>query len=74
MSGERFGSRLAAPKSICLSLDRIRVALESGTASASLETQDVGPETIDHPGHSPEKPKVDQTTSADASQKAARET
>ena len=42
--------------------------------AASLETQDVGPETIDHPGHSPEKPKVDQPTSADASQKAARET
>jgi len=52
----------------------IRIELESGTASASLETQNVGPETIDHPGHSPEKPKVDQPTSTDASQKAARET
>jgi predicted component of type VI protein secretion system len=55
----------------------IRVELESvgtSTAAASLETQDVGPETIDHPGHSPEKPKVDQPTSAEASQKTARET
>jgi pSer/pThr/pTyr-binding forkhead associated (FHA) protein len=55
----------------------IRVELESSAASpsaASLETKDVGPETIDHPGHSLEKPKVDQPTSADASQKAARET
>jgi len=55
----------------------IRIGFESGTAStpaASLETQDVGPETIDHAGRSPEKPKVDQPTSADASQKAARET
>jgi len=51
----------------------IRIELESGTASASLETQDVGPETIDHPGHSPEKTKVDQPTSAKASQKAARD-
>jgi pSer/pThr/pTyr-binding forkhead associated (FHA) protein len=46
----------------------IRIELESGTASASLETQDVGPETIDHPGHSQEKPKADQPSSADASQ------
>ncbi|HEV3303717.1 MAG TPA: FHA domain-containing protein [Planctomycetaceae bacterium] len=51
----------------------VRIELESGTASASLETQDVGPETIDHPGHSPEKPEVDQPTSADASQKAAKD-
>ena len=51
----------------------IRVELESGTASASLETQDVGPETIDHAGHSPEKTKVDQPTSAEASQQAARD-
>jgi hypothetical protein len=56
-------------------LSVIRIELESGTAStsaASLETQDVGPETIDHPGHSPESPKVDQPTSAEAPQ-AARE-
>ena len=36
----------------------IRVELESSAASpsaASLETQDVEPETIDHAGHSPEK-------------------
>jgi len=55
----------------------IRIGFESGTAStpaASLETQDVGPETIDHTGHSPEMPKVDQPTSPDASQKAAMET
>jgi pSer/pThr/pTyr-binding forkhead associated (FHA) protein len=52
----------------------LRIELESGTASASLETRDVGPETIDYPGHSPENSKVDQPTSADASQKAARET
>ena len=52
----------------------VRIELESGTASASLETQDVGPETVDHAGHSPEKPKVDRPTSAEASQKAARET
>ena len=32
----------------------IRVELESGSAAASLETQDVGPETIDQPGHSRE--------------------
>jgi predicted component of type VI protein secretion system len=51
----------------------IRIELESDTASASLETQDVGPETIDHPGHSPEKPKVDQPTSTEASQKADRD-
>jgi pSer/pThr/pTyr-binding forkhead associated (FHA) protein len=54
----------------------IRVELESSAVSpsaASLETNDLGPETMDHPGHSPEKPKVDQPTSADASQKAARE-
>jgi pSer/pThr/pTyr-binding forkhead associated (FHA) protein len=51
----------------------IRIELESGSASASLETQDVGPETIDHPGHSPENPKVDQPTSAEASQKADRD-
>jgi len=51
----------------------IRIEFESGTASppASLETQDVGPETIDHAGHPPEKPKVDQPTSAEASRKAA---
>jgi len=48
----------------------IRVELESGTASASLETQDVGPETIDHAGHSTEKTKVDQPTSAEVSQQA----
>jgi pSer/pThr/pTyr-binding forkhead associated (FHA) protein len=46
----------------------IRIAFELGTAStpaASLETQDVGPETIDHAGHSPEKTKSDQPTSAE---------
>ncbi len=48
----------------------IRIELESGTASVSLETQDVEPETIDRDGHSLEKPKVDQPTSAEASQKA----
>jgi pSer/pThr/pTyr-binding forkhead associated (FHA) protein len=51
----------------------IRIELESGTASASLETKDVEPETIDHTGHSPETPKVDEPTSAEASQKAARD-
>jgi pSer/pThr/pTyr-binding forkhead associated (FHA) protein len=51
----------------------IRIDLESGTASAtaaSLETQDVDPETIDRAGHSPEKPKVDQPTSTEAPQAA----
>jgi pSer/pThr/pTyr-binding forkhead associated (FHA) protein len=48
----------------------IRIELESGTASASLETQDVGPETIDHTGDFPEKPKVDQPTSAEPPQTA----
>jgi hypothetical protein len=55
----------------------IRVELESASGSteaASLETQDVRPETIDHAGHSSEKPEVNQPTSADASQKAASET
>ena len=50
----------------------IRVELESSAISpsaASLETKDVGPETIDHAGHSPEKPKFDQPTSAEASRK-----
>ena len=54
----------------------IRIELEAGPASmpdASVETQDVGPETIDHDGHSPEKPEVDQPTSAEASRKAARD-
>jgi pSer/pThr/pTyr-binding forkhead associated (FHA) protein len=52
----------------------IRVELELGTAStpaASLETLDVGPETIDHAGHLPET-KVQQPTSAEAP-KAAKE-
>jgi pSer/pThr/pTyr-binding forkhead associated (FHA) protein len=47
----------------------IRIDLEAGTAStpaASVETQDVGPETIDHAGHSPEKTQVDPTKSAEA--------
>jgi len=48
----------------------IRIELEAGTASASHETQDVGPETIDHAGRSPEKPKVDQPTSAEPPQTA----
>ncbi len=48
----------------------IRVELESGSAAASLETQDVGPETIDQPGHSPENRKVDQPTSAEGPQTA----
>jgi predicted component of type VI protein secretion system len=51
----------------------IRVELDSvGTATpaASLETQDVGPETIDRAGHSPEKPKVNQPTSTEAPQAA----
>jgi predicted component of type VI protein secretion system len=46
----------------------IGVELESGTGStpaAALETQDVGPETIDHAGHSPENRKVDEPTSAE---------
>jgi pSer/pThr/pTyr-binding forkhead associated (FHA) protein len=49
----------------------IRVELEAGasTPAASVETLDVGTETIDHAGHSPEKPKVDQPTSADRPQK-----
>jgi pSer/pThr/pTyr-binding forkhead associated (FHA) protein len=54
----------------------IRVELEPGTAStpaASLETQDLEPETIDRAGHSPEKPKVDEPTSTEASQKADRD-
>jgi pSer/pThr/pTyr-binding forkhead associated (FHA) protein len=54
----------------------IRIELEAGSAStpaASLETQDVGPETIDHAGHSPEKTKVDQPKPAEASRKAARD-
>src|SRR5271170_4707772 len=54
----------------------IRVELESSAASssaASLETQDVGSETIDRAGHSPEQPKVDQPTSAEASPQAARD-
>jgi Inner membrane component of T3SS, cytoplasmic domain len=50
----------------------IRIELESGTASASLETRDVEPETIDHTGHSLEKPKVNQPKSAEAP-KSARE-
>ena len=52
----------------------IRVELESASGSleaASLETQDVELETIDHVGHAPGKAKVDQPTSAEASQKAA---
>jgi pSer/pThr/pTyr-binding forkhead associated (FHA) protein len=52
----------------------IRIELESGTAStpaASLETQDVGPETIDHAGHAPAETKVD--SSAEVSHKAARD-
>jgi pSer/pThr/pTyr-binding forkhead associated (FHA) protein len=48
----------------------IRVELESGSASASLETQHVGPETIDQPGQSPKSPKVDQPTSAEVPQAA----
>jgi pSer/pThr/pTyr-binding forkhead associated (FHA) protein len=51
----------------------IRIELESGTIStpaASVETQDVGPETMDRAGHSPEKTKVDQPPSAEALQKA----
>jgi predicted component of type VI protein secretion system len=51
----------------------IRVELESSGASqsaASLETQDVGSETIDQAGHSPEKPKVDQPTSTQSPQAA----
>jgi hypothetical protein len=36
----------------------------------SVETHNVGPETIDHPGHSSEKTKVDQPTSADTPQTA----
>jgi len=70
----RIGERiLAHADTVCVGDMVIRIELESGTASASLETQDVGPETIDHPGHSPEKTKVDQPTSAKASQKAARD-
>jgi pSer/pThr/pTyr-binding forkhead associated (FHA) protein len=49
----------------------IRVELESSHASpsaASLETQDVGRETIDHAGNSPEKTQVDQSTAAEESQ------
>jgi pSer/pThr/pTyr-binding forkhead associated (FHA) protein len=52
----------------------IRIELEAGTAStpaASLETQDVGPETIDHAGHLSET-KVQQPASAEAP-KAAKE-
>ena len=52
----------------------IRIELVAGSASTpagSLETQDVGPETIDHAGHSPEKIKVDQPTLVEASKKAA---
>jgi pSer/pThr/pTyr-binding forkhead associated (FHA) protein len=52
----------------------IRVEL-SGSVSApaaSVETQDVDPETIDRAGRSPEKPKVDQPTSTEA-QQAARD-
>ena len=51
----------------------VRVELELSAASppaASLETKDVGPETIDHAGRSPEEPKVDQPTSADTPQTA----
>jgi pSer/pThr/pTyr-binding forkhead associated (FHA) protein len=48
----------------------IRIELESGTSSASLETQDVGPETIDRAGNFPENPKVDQPTSAEGPQAA----
>jgi pSer/pThr/pTyr-binding forkhead associated (FHA) protein len=48
----------------------IRVELESGSASASLETQDVGPETVDHADHTPAKPTVDQPTSAEGPQAA----
>ena len=54
----------------------IRVELESGASSPSapsLETQDVDPETIDRAGHSPEKPKVDQPTSTESPQQAARD-
>jgi hypothetical protein len=53
----------------------IRVELEAGasTPDASLETQDVDTETIDHAGDAPAKPTVDQPTSADASKKAARD-
>jgi predicted component of type VI protein secretion system len=54
----------------------IRVELKSSAASpsaASLETQNVGSETIDHAGHPPEKTNHDQPTSAEASQQAARD-
>jgi len=49
----------------------IRIELESRTASkpaAAPETQDAGPETIDHANHSPQKTELDQPTSAEASQ------
>ena len=48
----------------------IRVELESGAATDSLETQDVGPETIDHAGHPSENRKGDQPTSAEGPQAA----
>jgi pSer/pThr/pTyr-binding forkhead associated (FHA) protein len=53
----------------------IRIELEAGasTPAASLETQDIGTETIDHAGHSPEKPKVDQPWSPEASRRAAKD-
>jgi pSer/pThr/pTyr-binding forkhead associated (FHA) protein len=50
----------------------IRVEMESASGSpeaASLETQDVGPETIDHAGHSPEQTKVDQPISPEPRQR-----
>jgi pSer/pThr/pTyr-binding forkhead associated (FHA) protein len=49
----------------------IRIELEAGasTPDASLETQNVDTETIDHVDQSPEKPKVDQPRSADRPQK-----
>ena len=53
----------------------IRIELEAGasTPAASLETLDVGPETIDHAGNSTEKTEVDQPTSPEASEKVARD-
>ena len=46
------------------------IRVEFGSASASLETHDVGPETIDHAGHPSENRKGDQPTSAEGPQAA----
>jgi len=69
-TGERICKRRHRPSRRLGHPNRIGSGHGSNPA-ASLETQDVRTETIDHAGHSHEKTKVDQPTSAVASQQAA---